>query len=380
MSDLSRLRVSLTKHGAHKVARLLQEYSIQDVLAHVDDDQLDIHIDAPQARANLSARADGSLPAYWQTVKESGQRKIELCVLYAIVFSHHRLISALVQSRCRYGVGIVKRDDVVHGKEYTNLACIFRELRSTTKETHRLFEFDTSDAFGDATTASLLREIIRDKLVAAGFDQQNETFVSACLTHRFNLVFGLGQQEFVVWLDEQRLIPSLPRDELDDELEEDELPFAELSFEPGHLQRGTGELTVTRGKQKITIRRLHNKIQNALYERLVAQFGASNVGAEQTYGGATKIDLVVRHSDDTFTFYEIKIDRSVRRCIRRALCQLLEYAYWPDRERSKQLVIVSQKPITDQAATYLRHIRRMFSIPIYYESFDETTGQFSSVS
>ena len=55
MTELSKLKVSLTKHGAHKVAALLREYPIDEVLAHVSDNALDIKIEFAQARRNLSA-------------------------------------------------------------------------------------------------------------------------------------------------------------------------------------------------------------------------------------------------------------------------------------------------------------------------------------
>jgi hypothetical protein len=57
--------------------------------------------------------------------------------------------------------------------------------------------------------------------------------------------------------------------------------------------------------------------------------GAENVADQHASGLGTKIDVVLRRSAKEFWYYEIKTALSPRACIREALGQVMEYAYWP---------------------------------------------------
>ena len=123
---------------------------------------------------------------------------------------------------------------------------------------------------------------------------------------------------------------------------------------------------------------LHNKIQNDLYGYLVEIYGEDTVGTEQAtgYKGAF-VDVVLEDSGE-YISYEIKTELSVRICIREAISQLQEYAYWPGTESAKRLVIVSQNPITTDADKYLEYLRDRFQLPIYYQQFDIEQGKLIS--
>jgi len=54
-----------------------------------------------------------------------------------------------------------------------------------------------------------------------------------------------------------------------------------------------------------------------------------------------RIDTVVSQ-DGGYWFYEIKTAMSARACIRDALAQLLEYAYWPGAREASRLIIVGE--------------------------------------
>ena len=116
----------------------------------------------------------------------------------------------------------------------------------------------------------------------------------------------------------------------------------------------------------------HNEILNRLYGHTVRVHGENAVGTEQSRG----VDLVVRQGSQ-YSFYEIKTEGSIRRAIREALSQLMEYAYWHEREYAQRLVIVSEKPVTPEAQLYLEHLRNTFRLPIYYQSFDLESGTLS---
>jgi hypothetical protein len=113
---------------------------------------------------------------------------------------------------------------------------------------------------------------------------------------------------------------------------------------------------------------------------LAAEFGADNVGTEldsATFG--TSVDLVVRTGTD-FDFYEIKTSISVKKCLRQAIAQLLEYAFWPDQTRARRLIVVAQAKVTTDAKKYLSHLRTTVGVPIYYASIDMERGKVSKLS
>ncbi len=59
MTDLNKLTVSLTKHGAHKIAALLKNYDADKILKHLTDRELGIKINSSQAKKNLSTNRAG---------------------------------------------------------------------------------------------------------------------------------------------------------------------------------------------------------------------------------------------------------------------------------------------------------------------------------
>ena len=78
------------------------------------------------------------------------------------------------------------------------------------------------------------------------------------------------------------------------------------------------------------------------------------------------VDAVVRRLDE-YWFYEIKTDSSPRACIREAIGQLLEYAFWPGGREACRLIVVGESPLDEDSKKYLRQLRDRFALPIYYE-------------
>ena len=112
---------------------------------------------------------------------------------------------------------------------------------------------------------------------------------------------------------------------------------------------------------------LHNEMQNALFDKLVKEHGADFVGTENSTGASTSIDVVVQTAEYCY-FYEIQTAVSVKACIRQALPQLLEYAYWgTKKDIADKLIVVGQKKITKQAQAYLEFLRDTFKLPLHYE-------------
>src|SRR5216683_3412248 len=68
-----------------------------------------------------------------------------------------------------------------------------------------------------------------------------------------------------------------------------------------------------------------------------------------------------------YWFYEIKIAESARACIREALGQLLEYAFWRAGHAVTPLIIVGEHGLDADARAYLHRLRKKTKLPLQYE-------------
>jgi len=123
------------------------------------------------------------------------------------------------------------------------------------------------------------------------------------------------------------------------------------------------EYTTERRAVDLEVR--HSTIQEKLAIALIEQWGKEHVSIEQVVFGK-KIDVVLK-SGTEFDFYEIKTCGSAKACIREALGQLMEYAYWPSCENATNLIVVGEEAIDRKTVEYLRLLNNKFGIPIRYE-------------
>ena len=107
----------------------------------------------------------------------------------------------------------------------------------------------------------------------------------------------------------------------------------------------------------------HVRLQNRLYRHLCEKYGSENVLYENNY-----VDLTLNEPTGC-TFFEIKMEPTVKRCIRLALGQLLEYAHYPPGSRAKRLVVVGDVLPNDDDRRYASLLREKYRIPIYYSRF-----------
>jgi hypothetical protein len=98
---------------------------------------------------------------------------------------------------------------------------------------------------------------------------------------------------------------------------------------------------------------------------LISEYGENDVSFENPSGVGTRVDIVVRR-DNEYWYYEIKTAQSLRACLREAIGQILEYAYWPGAPQVTRMIVVGECQIDHDGAEYLRRLRERFSLPIYY--------------
>lgn len=140
---------------------------------------------------------------------------------------------------------------------------------------------------------------------------------------------------------------------------------AHFAFRPGcSIKASSAKATQAQRQLDISLR--HNELQAALYQRLVSQYGTDHVGTEIPSGVGTSVDVVV-HRADGYWFYEIKTSHSPRACLREAVGQLLEYAFWPGAQEGTRLIVVGETAIDKDAEEYLRRLKARFALPIEYE-------------
>lgn len=375
MTKLGKLSVSLTKHGAHKIALLLKTYDAQSILDHLENSVPGVNIEAAQAKKNLSVSSDGHVPVVWNKARKLGAGAIDALVLTAIVFSHSHLIQVTRKAANKTGrSGTIKREAMQNEKAFTNFAHTIEELGFCTEHTPDYVRYDLTKLFEIAGLNVLVKELLRIKLVAAGWDQAN-SLIDEMTRLGLHEVFSLSAAELGTWLEEGQLAAARakPRDVEDVQFffsASDNEPSGEFQFQAGHRPRKTGAIDKATLPAHCTALLLHNEIQTKLYEKLCKEFGPKCVGTEISSGDATSIDAVVKTATFCY-FYEIKTDASVKGCIRQAIPQLLEYAYWRcDASRAQRLYVVSPAAITNEAEKYLEFLRKTFKLPFYYEQIE----------
>ena len=125
--------------------------------------------------------------------------------------------------------------------------------------------------------------------------------------------------------------------------------------------------TASLAERELNVTLRHNLLQAALTRRLITEFGEQNVADEHPTGRGTLIDVVVRHRAGAYSFYEIKTALSASACIREALGQVLEYAYWPGGQEPHRIVICGEGRLEKEGRAYLRRLNERFGLPLAYE-------------
>lgn len=145
---------------------------------------------------------------------------------------------------------------------------------------------------------------------------------------------------------------------------------APFKFKSGFSKKRSNSKSLS-AERKLDVRLLHNDMQFALCEKLSQEFGNKNIGEEVPNGLGGSIDVVLKKGL-SFWFYEIKTFGSPKACIREALGQLLEYAYWPGTMTATKLIVVGPNVIDRDGTLYLAKLRELLNLPIYYEDISAT--------
>ncbi len=366
--NLERLKVSLTKHGAHKIAFVIENFDKEEILENLHGNFRDITIDPSQARNILSVNRSGDVPELWGQIKNYGRQDIFDLVFIANIFSHYKLVLTMIhaiKNKC-----IVNRGDVIDGKAFTNFAHTIEQFGYSIDHTSDYISFDISRIYHKYYLIPFIRQVLKLKLTDAGWDKTN-SIVEESITLDLHEVFGLSTQEFEAWLNETL------------EISDSNLKKVKairnfksgLKFSSGHNSKFEGDVNV-KSSIKHTSSLVHNQIQNKVYKLLVEKYPDDEIGTEiPTNSGS--IDIVRKNSKQYF-FYEIKTSNNIKTNIRQALSQLLEYAYWNNIMNVEKIVIIAPSMMNNESKAYLDLLRNRFNIPIYYQRYSREHNQLSA--
>ncbi len=369
MTDLTRLNVSLTKHGAHKLATLFRTYNSSQILDHLWETDPGINIERAQALKNLSVSDAGVVPKLWDEARTNGHTFIDLLVFIAIVSSHHELLAAMRAgtSKTKY-VGRIVKGDVINHKAFTNLKRIIIELGISTADSDQYVDYDLTKLFRAPELNNFAAKLWDLKLRKAGWDGKN-ALIDELIKLEFPKAFAVDDKSFRTWFETGNASPGAmtPEDEEFFSSDAPTKPNKPFKFKKGHTPKKTGTVKVAAPKAEAEAELLHNEMQTKLYNDLCAIHGEDYVGTENSTGSGTSIDLVVQTPKFRW-FYEIKTADSVRACIRQAIPQLLEYAYWQcDASTADKLIVVGPAAITPEAEKYLNFLRDTFKLELSYQ-------------
>lgn len=111
-------------------------------------------------------------------------------------------------------------------------------------------------------------------------------------------------------------------------------------------------------KGKTTVTKVHQEIEVALYNYLIkVGIKKNNIACDTTSFGGKLADVVVKNGTNDFEIYEIKTDSDLRRGLRDAIGQLIDYSTWENGINIKSIKAVL--PETDLSQTMLEFIIRV---------------------
>ena len=113
----------------------------------------------------------------------------------------------------------------------------------------------------------------------------------------------------------------------------------------------------------------HSILQNRLRSALRIRYGMNSVRMEK---GFVDLKLV---EPNRVTFIEIKMERTVKNCIRLALGQLVEYAHYPNLQKAGVLLVVGDALPSESDVIYLQFLRDTYKLPIYYAQWSWELGE-----
>lgn len=117
---------------------------------------------------------------------------------------------------------------------------------------------------------------------------------------------------------------------------------------------------------------VHNQMQMSILNILEASGEYTCVKLESDF-----VDIKAITSKNEMHYFEIKTDIA-KHSIRQALGQILEYNHYPNNQRASELCIISQYNLTDDDKAYIKLLRSVYKLPIFYRWYDFSTNRLAN--
>jgi hypothetical protein len=144
---------------------------------------------------------------------------------------------------------------------------------------------------------------------------------------------------------------------------------AEWSFKAGHTPYARSQ-TANYTERELDMGLRHNWLQTQIHEALCAEYGAEHVGTEVTSLSNGEIDFVIERKGWR-VFAELKTSARAMTCVRDALGQLFEYAYYGMKSPPSELWIIGTAKCSPNELSYLKRLRGQLKISLFYRRYDE---------
>ena len=111
---------------------------------------------------------------------------------------------------------------------------------------------------------------------------------------------------------------------------------------------------------------MHDLIQELLYKELKSKNEKHKVLCEKKLTDSSLRPDILEKTPFGDNIFEIKTHSTLRKCVRAALGQIMEYQFWVTQERAKGLFIVSHFESDPEIDQYLEHLTSKISVPVKY--------------
>jgi hypothetical protein len=127
-----------------------------------------------------------------------------------------------------------------------------------------------------------------------------------------------------------------------------------------------------------TVIKKHTEIVDKLEKFLSPEYSLAknNISIEMTKFKGCIADIVTKERDKSMSIYEVKTKIELRRNIREAIGQLLDYTSFSDSTTINKLVIVAPCKLDKDGKAFISSLEKLVKIPIEFLEFDETIKEF----
>ncbi len=165
--------------------------------------------------------------------------------------------------------------------------------------------------------------------------------------------------------------------ELFNELEEQ----LEFSFVPSSPESKVGGYIKHTKEGTTEVDKVHDEIEKSLYAYLLRSgISKSNIACDTTSFGGKLADVVVKYGSSEFDIYEIKTDTDIRRGLREAIGQLLDYATWEKSVTVKKIhAVLPFSPLSSNIKHFIGRLKKNIHLRFEILLFDRDSNTFLSV-